>query len=80
MLERGVQKIQFSYFCVVTSYLAAKLIEERRGMGVEKSVCSPELFIVLEACWTCSLSDTGNLLHDCSSFVFLLLEFMPNAR
>lgn len=44
VLESGVQKIQFSYFCVVTSYLAAKLIEERRGMGVAESVGSPEAF------------------------------------
>lgn len=44
MLERGAQEKQFSYFLIVTSYLLAELIEERRGMDVAKSVSSPEAF------------------------------------
>lgn len=42
MLGRDAQEKQFSYFLMVTSYLLAELIEERRGMDAAKSVSSPE--------------------------------------
>lgn len=43
MLGRGAQGKQF-YFLMVTRYLLAELIEERRGMDVAKSASSPEAF------------------------------------
>lgn len=75
MLGRGAQGKQF-YFLMVTRYLPAELIEERRGMDVAKSASSPEAFYAEHTlCLT-----LGPCFMTSPHISFLLLELRPNAR